>query len=186
MNSAALPTVADSSKQADVLRQQRERQFPDDAALRVGEAVELVHDHGGDAREVEPVRVQQAIEQDLGDDDEDAGVRIDLAVAGDQADVVAGEAPPHGGRLHLLELLLGQGDQRGRVVGDAAGVQCFEEGGLGDQRLAGAGRGADQHALLRREPGQQGFFLHRVGRIRELVEVGGGQFVAGGLLMVGL
>ena len=35
------------------------------------------------------VRVQQAVEQDLGDDDQDAGVRVDAAVAGDEADVVA-------------------------------------------------------------------------------------------------
>ena len=32
--------------------------------------------------------VQQAIEQDLGDDDQDAGVGIDAAIAGDQADVL--------------------------------------------------------------------------------------------------
>ena len=155
-----------------MLRQQRQRQLPDDAALRVGEGVELVHDDGRDAGEVEPVRVQQPVEQDLGDDDQDAGVRVDLAVAGDQADVVAREAPALGGRLHLLELLLGQGDERRRVVGGAAGVQGLEQGRLGDQRLAGAGRGADQHPLLGREPGEQGFLLHRIRRVRELVEVG--------------
>ena len=49
-------------------------------------------------REIEPVRVEQAVEQDLGDDDQDAGVRVDPAVAGDQADVVAREAPAHGRR----------------------------------------------------------------------------------------
>ena len=53
----------------------RQRQFPDDAALRIGEAVELVHDDGGDVGEIERLRVQQAIEQDLRDDDEDARIR---------------------------------------------------------------------------------------------------------------
>ena len=84
--------------------------------------------------------VQQAIEQNLGDDDEDAGVGIDAAIAGDESDVVGLKAPAHGGRLHLLKFLFGQGDQRRGVVGDAAGVQRLEEGGLGDERLAGAGR----------------------------------------------
>ena len=44
-------------------------------------------------REVERLRVQQPIEQDLGDDDQDAGVGIDAAVAGDQADVVGAGSP---------------------------------------------------------------------------------------------
>ena len=84
--------------------------------------------------------MQEPIEQDLGDDDQDAGVGVDAAVAGDQADVLRREAPADGRGLHLLELLLGQGDQRRGVVGDGAGVQRLEQGGLGDQRLAGAGR----------------------------------------------
>ena len=84
--------------------------------------------------------VQQAIEQDLGDDDQDAGVGIDAAVAGHQADVVGLKAPLDGRGLHLAELLLGQGDQRRGVVGRRAGVQGLEQGRLGDQRLAGAGR----------------------------------------------
>ena len=48
--------------------------------------------------EVERRRVQQAVEQDLGDDDEDAGVGVDAAVAGDEADVVGAEAPADGAR----------------------------------------------------------------------------------------
>ena len=71
-----------------MLRQHGQRQLPDDAAFRVGEAVELVHDDGRDLLEIERLRMQQAIEQNLGDDDEDAGVRIDAAIAGDEADVV--------------------------------------------------------------------------------------------------
>ena len=115
--------------------------------------------------------MQQAVEEDLGDDDEDAGVGVDAAVAGDEPDVVGGEAPADGAGLHLLELLLGQGDERGGVVGDGAGVQRLEEPGLCDERLAGAGGGADEDALLGGEPGEQGVFLHRVGRVGELLEV---------------
>ena len=120
-------------------RQHAERQFPDDAALLVGEVVELVHDDGRDVVEIEALRMQQAIEQDFGHDDEDAGVGIDAAIAGDEADVVGLEAPAHGRFLHLVELLLGQGDERRGVINDAAGVQCLEESGLGDERFAGAG-----------------------------------------------
>src|SRR5262249_55638081 len=71
---------------------------------------------------------------------------------------------------HLLKLLLGQGDQGRGVVGDGAGVQRLEQGGLGDERLAGAGRGADQRALLGAEPREQGFFLYRVRRVGQVIE----------------
>ena len=37
--------------------------------------------------------------------------------------------------------------------------------------LPGAGRGADEHALLGRELGQQRLFLHRVRRERKLLQV---------------
>ena len=93
-------------------------------------------------------------------------------------DVVRMESPPHGRRLHLVELLLRQGDQRRGVVGRRAGVQGLEQRRLGDQRLARARRRADQYALFGREPGQQGLFLDRIGRVRELVEIARGQFVA--------
>jgi hypothetical protein len=51
--------------------------------------VELVHDHGRHAGEVEPVGVQEPVEEDFSDDDQDAGVRVHFPVASDQADVVA-------------------------------------------------------------------------------------------------
>ena len=154
-----------------MLREHVERQFPDDAAFGVGEAVELVHHHRGDLREVEAFGMQQPVQENLGDDDEDARVRVDLAVAGDEADVIGLEAPAHGGGLHLGELLLGQCDQRRRVVGDGVRVQRLEQRRLGDQRLAGAGRCTDQHALFGREPREQCFFLHRVRRVGELLEI---------------
>ena len=166
-------------QQADVLREHVEREFPDDAALRVGEAVELVHHHGGHGGEIEPVLVQESVEQDLRDDHEHLRLGVDLAVAGDQSDGVSGEAPALRGGLHLVEFLLGQRDQRGRVVGDAARVEGLEEGRLRDQRFARAGRRADHHALVGGEPSQQRLLLHRIGRVGQLLEVPGRQFVAG-------
>ena len=52
-NSTALPTVADSSSVRTCSGSRPERQFPDDAAFGIGEAVELVHHHGADVAEVE-------------------------------------------------------------------------------------------------------------------------------------
>ena len=53
-----------------MLRQQGQRQLPDDAALDVGEAVELVHDDGRDVREIERLGMQQPVEEDFGNDDQ--------------------------------------------------------------------------------------------------------------------
>ena len=61
--------------------------------------------------------------------------------------------PDDGTRLHLAKLLFCQGDQRRGVISGRTSVQGFEEGGLGDERFAGAGRRADEHALLGGEPG---------------------------------
>ena len=165
-------------EQPHVRRQQAQGQFPDDAAFRIVEAVELVHHHGRGVVEIE-LAVQQAIEQDFGHDHEHGGRRVFAAIAGHQADVGGLKSPLHGAVLHLAELLFRQGDQRRGVIGLLAGVQGLEEGRLGDQRLARARRCADQHALVRREPGQEGVFLDLVGLERELVEVAAGQFVAG-------
>ena len=209
-------------QRSHVLRQQPERQFPNDAALEVVEAMELVHHHRADLIEVErfgkgvrtiylarrgkgdsphlPGRpfgcfaqmgtvpfsahffpaVQQPIQQNFGHDDQHAGVRVLAAVAGHQSHVFREEPPLDGRRLHFAELLLAQGDQRRGVVGDLAGVQRLEQRRLGDQRLARAGRRADHHPLLGREPRQQGLFLHRIRREGDLVEVAADKFVAGG------
>ena len=115
--------------------------------------------------------MQEAIEEDFGHDHEHGGGRVLAAIARHQADVGGLESPLDGAILHLVELLFGQGDQRRGVIGLLTGVQCFVEGRLGDQRLAHAGRGADQHALVGGEPGQEGVFLDFVGRERELVEI---------------
>ncbi|WP_231749947.1 hypothetical protein [Tautonia plasticadhaerens] len=54
-------------QQADVAGQHAERQLPDDPAVDLGEVVELVHDAGRHAGEVEPV--EQPIQEDFGHDD---------------------------------------------------------------------------------------------------------------------
>ena len=142
--------------------------------------MELVHHHGADPVEVELLAVQQPVGQYLGHDHQDPRVGVFAAVAGHEADVGGLEAPLDGQLLHLAELLLGQGNQRGGVVGHLAGVQRLEQRGLGDERLAHARRRADQHPLLGREPAQQGLFLKRIRVVRDLVEVGRAQVVAGG------
>ena len=174
----ALPTVAESSSVRMPRRQQPQGELPDDAPLGIGEAVELVHHHGADVAEVERLAVQQAVQEDFGHDDQHAGVGVLAAIAGHQADVVRMESPAHGRRLHLAELLLGQGDQRRGVVGHLAGVQGLEQRRLGDERLARPRGRADQHPLLGREPGQQGLFLDRVGREGKLIEIPRGKLVA--------
>src|SRR5436190_1101115 len=59
------------------------------------------------------------------------------------------------------------------------GVKGLVEGGLGDEGLAGPGGGADEDALLRAEPGEQGLLLDGVGGVGQLVDVLQGQFVSG-------
>ena len=75
MNSAALPDRGREEQHAHVRRKHGQRQFPNDAALRVGKAVELVHHDSRHAGEVERRRMQQTIEQDLGDDHQDPSLR---------------------------------------------------------------------------------------------------------------
>ena len=133
--------------------------------------MEFVHDHGGNVPKLEPLGVQQAVEQNLRHDDQDAGAGVDLAVAGHHADVFALEPPPLRHRLHFLELLLGQRDQRRRVIGRGLRVQRFKQCRLGDERFPRPRGRAHQHALLGHEPRQQRLFLHRVRRVRQLVEV---------------
>ena len=127
-----------------------------------------------------PSAMQQAVQEDFGHDDQHPGIGIFAAVAGHQPHVLRVEAPLHGRTLHFAELLLGQGDQRRGIVRHRARMQGLEQGRLGDQRLTGAGRCADQHALLGRKPRQKRLLLNAIGLVRELVEVSAGKLVAGG------
>ena len=124
--------------------------------------------------------VQQTVQEDFRHHDQHAGVGIFAAIAGHQAHVFGLESPADSRRLHFAELLLRQRDQRRGVVGRFAGVQGLEQGRLGNQRFAGAGGRADQHALVGREPGQQRLFLHLVRLVGKLVEIAADQFVTRG------
>ena len=84
--------------------------------------------------------MQQPIQQNFRDDDEDAGVGVDAAVPGDEADVLRVKAPFDGQFLRLAVLLLRQRDERCRVISHFPRVQRLEDGRLGDERLAGSGR----------------------------------------------
>ncbi len=165
-------------QQSHMRGQHGQRQFPNDPALHVGEAVKLVHYHGRDVREIEGARLQQPIEQNLGHDDQHLGARVHTAIARYQADVFGLKAPAHRGGLHFGELLIRECDKRRGVIGHLAGVQGLEQRSLGDQRLAGARRRTDQHALLGSEPGQDGIFLHSIRRKRQLRQISLGKIVA--------
>ncbi len=82
----ALPTVADRSK-SECAWEAAPGTIPRRCRAPVGEAMKFVHDDGRNIAEIEVSRMQEAIEQDFRDYDEDACLRIDAAVAGDQADV---------------------------------------------------------------------------------------------------
>ena len=142
--------------------------------------MKLVHHNGEDLREIKCRGVQQPIEQDLRDDDQNPRLRIDAAVAGDEADVVGMKSPADGRFLQFLKFLFRQGNQGRGVVGGFAGVQGFEDGGFCNQRFTRSRRSAHQHAFFLLEPGQQRLFLNGVGLEGELVEVSRDEVIAGG------
>ena len=158
--------------------EQREREFPDDAPLGVGEAVEFIHHHGIDPVELFERALQQAVEENFGDHHQDGGLGVDPAVARHEADLLGSSSPADDTFGQLAEFLLGERDERRGVVHPPAGPQRFVDRRLGDQRFARARGGRDQDAFGRLEPGEQGPFLDRVGNERELLEVREGQLFA--------
>src|SRR5207253_278575 len=95
--------------------------------------MELVHDNGRNIAEIEFPLVEQAIEQDFSDDNQDARLRIDAAVARNEANIVPLEAPADSGGLHLVKFLLGQRDQRRGVIRDLTSEKRLEQGSLSNQ-----------------------------------------------------
>ena len=120
---------------------------------------------------LEQIGAEQPVKENLGDDDQDLRVGVLAAVSGDQADVRLREAPELDLLAQLAELLFGQRDQRGGVVGALARFERLVEPRLGDDGLAHAGRGADQDPLIGIEPGEDRFFLERIRFERERIEV---------------
>ena len=81
----------------DVLREERERKFPDDPALRVVKIMEFIHHDRLNVTEiVEFLRVEQTIEEDLGHDDQNLRARVYFVIPGHQANIVLGKAPTDG------------------------------------------------------------------------------------------
>ncbi len=141
-NSSAFETVALSETIRTVWRKVDDDLLPDGAAEPVGQVVHLVHDHVREVLQQARVGVEH-VAQHLGRHDDDARGRVDVGVAGEQADLV-GAVLVH----QLLELLVAQRLHGRRVEDLVAGVlhgQVDRE--LGDDRLARAGRRRDQHAV---------------------------------------
>ena len=65
-------------------------------------------------------------------------VTPDLTLPKYPANVFRLKAPSNGCFLNLLEFLIGQCDQRSRVIGFLTGMQGFEDGRFGDQSFAGS------------------------------------------------
>ena len=141
-----------------VLRRVDDDLFPDGAATLVAHIVALVqHDIGEVAK---AARVEH-VAQDLRRHDEDGRARVDLHVAGEDADGV-----PAVRAREVAELLVRERLER-RRVGDAP--PALERGldrVLRHEGLARAGRRGDEHGLAGFE-GADGVDLERVERERE-------------------
>src|SRR5262249_18634723 len=148
---AELVGVPDGGGQDDELRARVEaddRLLPHVPALGVVEVVTLVHHHhvGG---LLYPL-AEDAVPQDLGDDDLHRGVPPHLVVARREPDLVGAEIG-----LELAELLLGERAQRRRVHRGLPLRQRLEDRRLGDERLARSRRHGDEHALAREDVPQR-------------------------------
>ena len=113
--------------------------LPHRATHPVGEVVHLVHDDVAEVDEGPGAGVQH-VAQHLGGHHHDRSLAVDRVVAGQQSHV--GRAEPGG---EVVELLVGQRLDRRRVEALAARGQREVYGELTHDRLAGAGRGRDEH-----------------------------------------
>ena len=132
--------------------------------------MKLVHHDRRHFREVKVIAVEQTVEQNLGDDDQHLGVRIDFVVACDESHIFRLKSPTDGGFLNLLKLLIGQRDQRRRVVSRLSGMQSLEQSRFRNQSLTHPGRSRNKHSLFRVKPLEDGVFLNRVRLVRNLIQ----------------
>ena len=121
----------------DVLGQVDDHLFPDSTPEAVGEVVDLVHDDVTEARQGGRTGIHH-VAQHLGRHDDDGSLAVDGGVPGEQPDVGGAVAP-----TEIGVLLVGQGLDRRRVEGLAAGGQSEVHGELADDGLAGTGRCRD-------------------------------------------
>ena len=128
--------------QAHVLREVDDDLLPHRSPEPVGEVMHLVHHDEGEIPQQVGVGVEH-VAQHLGGHHHDAGTGVDIGVAGEQphlAGTVLGN--------EFLELLVREGLHRCRVEHLRARLLHGEEDGeFGHNRLAGAGRGCDEHAV---------------------------------------
>ena len=139
-NSSALETVAERDTSGHRLREVDDDLLPHRPAHPVGEVVHLVHDHEAEAEQRARPGVEH-VAQHLGGHHDHRCLAVDHVVAGQQADLVGAVA------LHqVVVLLVGQRLDRRRVERLAPGLQRQVDGELAHDRLAGPGRGSDEHA----------------------------------------
>ena len=132
--------------------QQTQTELPNDAPFAIVEAVKLIHHDSPHVVEVKGFFVQQSVQQNLRDDDQNLRARIHFPVSSHQANFIRIETPLDNFLLNLAKLLIGQRDQRRRVVNLLTELECFVECGFGDQRFSGSSRRTDEHTLLLGEP----------------------------------
>ena len=143
---AEVGEVADRCRQPDevnALRREDDALFPDRAAIKIADVVDLVHDHVRDVPH--PLRrFEDGVAEDLGGHDLHRGVRIQSDVPGHQADVIA--VVP----AKVPILLIGERLDRGGVDDAAPLLEAQLDGVFGDDGLAGAswGRHQDRATLL--------------------------------------
>ena len=126
----------------DMLRKMDDDLLPHRPAKPVGQEMHFVHHDA--AQVLQQVRVGvEHVAQHFGGHDHDAGVGIDVGVAGEKADRILTVFG-----LQLLELLVAQRLHRGRVK-DLVALLLHRavDGELGDDRFASPGRGRHEHAL---------------------------------------
>ncbi len=102
------------------------------------------------------------IQQNLRDDDPDECVGVLLAISGDQSDGTAGKPPGFGLVLEFAKFLIGERNERSRVIKPFLRGERFINGCLSDEGFPHAGRCGYQDTAFRFKPGQQGFFLKRI------------------------
>ena len=126
------------------VRQREQGDLPGPAAIGVGKVMELVHRHAAHVGVL--ALSQRLVGEDLGGAADDGGGRVDMRVAGDHAHVVAAE------HLDQVEELLGDEGLDGRgVVGPLALGDGHVQHAERDERLARAGRRAQDHVVARGE-----------------------------------
>ena len=125
----------------DRLGQVDDHFFPDRAAETVGQVVDLIQHHVGQAGQGRRAGVEH-VAQHLGGHDDHRRLAVDAVVAGEQPHLVGAVAPGE-----VVVLLVGQRLDRRGVEAFAALGQRQVHGKFPDNGLTGAGRRGHEHAV---------------------------------------